>query len=177
MKEEYKTRRFMAALFAESLHLPVTQSSNDDRDDEDETVDLEIDVFDDYPTNGLPPEITLDEDEVQVFLILEGRKSIVGFRLAVEGNVVCTFRFSYLIELEDDLDDLENVEVDIYQVNGHVANDYKQGLLEVGICSPAATKSCLVCMRSKKDFHWLSEMLQKHRQWPSCVPGPKDAKK
>ena len=69
----------MAALFAELLHLPVTQSSNDDRDDRDETVDLEIDVFDDYPTNGLPPEITLDGDEVQVFLILEGKRSIVGF--------------------------------------------------------------------------------------------------
>ena len=62
-------------------------------------------------------------------------------------------------------------------MNGHVANDYKQALIEVGICSPSATCSCVVCMRKKSEFHWLSEMLQKHRQWPACVPGPKDAAK
>ena len=151
-KKRCKTRKFDAVLHAEPLCLPSAQSSDDDDEDGEETIDEEIDVFDDEPDNGVPPKIALDRDEVEVCLIFEGKRSIVGFRFLSGGDVVCTHRFSYPIELKEDLADLSSVEVFISQMNGHVANDYKQALIEVGICSPSATCSCVVCMRKKSQF-------------------------
>ena len=151
-------------------------------------------VFNDPPTNGLPPDIpipattipmTANASSVSVCLVVEDvtqcnqqdayAKNIVGFQLLVDATVVYGQRFSDKIQL-DEKTHLSVAEVSIKQINGHVANDYKQSLILGGICSATALCSCTCCLRVKNEFHVPSERLQKHRN-PSVVPAIRDAPK
>jgi len=81
--------------------------------------------------------------------------------------------FCYPISL-DEKTKVSDAIVSIKQVNGHIGNDYKQLLINAGICSASATCSCVCCLRPKKDFYIPSERLQKFRD-PSKEPKFKDA--
>ncbi|KAL7548977.1 hypothetical protein ACHAWF_012244 [Thalassiosira exigua] len=127
------------------------------------------------PSNGLPPEVHFPAsiDSLEVRLISSSNsdgKQIIGFqlerRVELTSTVVYAQNFSHPILLPAGTD-IQTVHTSIRQVNGHVANDYKQLLILAGICSASALCSCVCCIQEKSKFNQPSERLQRRRMDPT----------
>lgn len=131
-------------------------------------VDQDDAEFDNEPTNGLPPDVPMlsRNRNVGVRLVVHDEedgegKEIVGFQLEVDSIVAYSQLFSSPMRLAAEADIKAVTKVSIMQVNGHIASDLKQLLIETGIISATAMCSCVTCVRPKSQFGIPSERLQR----------------